>query len=338
MISPDATEDLDVNGKVNSLDLGVIIAYWSSVSPTPTPPPIVSCLSQPGPLVTKSGVQSSKYDARGSNALAADTKIDARQASWIANWPVQDSFNYPVVLEGGSGVCFFGGEITGNYPDQIGNDANTTWSYMHSTTGIEIGLPNFTIEGVRVHNYGDGISIRDNETSGFTVKNVYFSDIRDDCIENDYLRKGLVDDSLFDGCYSAFSSRSECSSCDGSNKVWTIQNSLIRLKATMGVYKNRGIIPGHDGFFKWGNDGGAQPNKSPQLALHNNIFRVDQDANNVGLGIPADNKLVSCSNNIMVWLGSGSYPDPLPEDCFTITTDVSVWDNAKTDWLSRHGY
>ena len=104
---------------------------------------------------------------------------------------------------------------------------------------------------------------------------------------------------------------------------------------TWGVYKNRGLIPGHDGFFKWDDSG-----ISPKLALHNNIFLAGQPANNIGLGIPAG-KLASCSNNIMVWLGSGSYPDPLPQTfngqpCFTITTDKSVWDRAVIDWLSKH--
>jgi hypothetical protein len=210
---------------------------------------------------------------------------------------------------------------------------------MHSTTAMGIYTENTTIEGTRIYNFGDGINFKYGPSGNFIIKGVHLSHIRDDCVQNDQLYSGLIDDSLFDGCYSAFSARTyigqDPPAQDGSINLWTIRNSLIRLEPMWGVYKNRGLIPGHDGWFKWDASG-----ISPQLALHNNIFRVDQDANNVGLGIPSG-KLESCSNNIIVWLGSGPYPDPLPstlnnQPCFTITTDPSVWDNAVANWLSTH--
>ena len=210
---------------------------------------------------------------------------------------------------------------------------------MHSTTAVEVYAENTTIEGIRIHNYGDGIDFKYGPSANFIIKGVHLSYIRDDCVENDLLYSGLIDDSFFDGCYSAFSARTHSGQDppaeDGSNNLWTIQNSLIRLQPMWGVYKNRGLIPGHDGWFKWDSSG-----ISPRLALHNNIFRVDQDANNVGLGVPTG-KLESCSNNTVVWLGSGPYPDPLPttfnnQPCFTITTDPSVWDNAVVAWLTKH--
>ena len=52
------------------------------------------------------------------------------------------------------------------------------------------------------------------------------------------------------------------------------------------------------------------------------------------MGIPSS--LVGCSNNVMVWLGQGPYPAPLPA-CFTVTTDRSVWDAAVATWKLRHG-
>jgi hypothetical protein len=103
------------------------------------------------------------------------------------------------------------------------------------------------------------------------------------------------------------------------------------------VYKDEGLIPGHGAFFKWNKDN----NKSPRLALHNNVFRVDQPSNSSsGLGVPVG-KLESCSNNVVVWLGDGPYPDPLPKTfngkpCFTITTDKTVWDNAVQNWIAHH--
>lgn len=310
----------------------------AGIGPTLTmTPPVTSCLSQSGPLISITGNQTIRYDTRG-NPLAAYSKINAQTAVWTANWPVQDSFNYPILLAGGPNMCFTNGIIQGSYPDQIGADASTTWEYMHGTTALKVYAKNATIENIRIDNYGDGIDFSSN-TDNFTIKSVHLSSIRDDCIQNDWLYSGDIEDSLFDGCYSAFSARTyggqNPAPADGSSNIWTINNSLIRLAATWGVYKNRGLIPGHDGFFKWDNLG-----ISPQLALHNNIFRADQDANNVGLGLPAG-KLTSCSNNTMVWLGSGPFPEALPatfngQPCFTVTTDKSIWDSAVSDWLSRH--
>jgi len=303
-----------------------------------SPSPQLSCQYEPRPMITLSGVQIERFNRR-SNPLAENTKIDARTATWITQWPVQDQFNYPVQFAGGPSVFFSGGTIQGNYPEQIGSDSHSTWAYMHSTTAVGIYTENTTIEGTRIYNFGDGINFKYGPSGNFIIKGVHLSHIRDDCVQNDQLYSGLIDDSLFDGCYSAFSARTytgqDPPAQDGSINLWTIRNSLIRLEPMWGVYKNRGLIPGHDGWFKWDASG-----ISPRLALHNNIFRVDQDANNVGLGIPSG-KLESCSNNIVVWLGSGPYPDPLPttfnnQPCFTITTDPSVWDNAVANWLSTH--
>jgi len=327
-----ANGDFDNSGKVDGLDYVLWLNSYGKIEPK------TSCLSRPGPMVTVSGNQTVRYDTRG-NPLAADTKIDARTAVWTANWPVQDSFNYPILLAGGPNLCFSGGLIQGSYPDQISTDPNTTWEYMHGTTAIKSNGKNAAIENTRIDNYGDAIDLSVN-SENFIIKSVYLSTIRDDCVQNDWLYSGLIEDSLFDGCYSAFSARTysgQSPPADGTDNIWTIKNSLIRLQATWGVYKNRGLIPGHDGFFKWDSLG-----ISPRLALHDNIFRVDQEANNVGLELP-QGKLANCSNNTLVWLGSGPFPATLPEifngqPCFTITNDKSVWDKAVSDWKSRHGY
>ena len=338
--------DFDANGFVDGLDYVLWLnSYMQPNQPTPVPsvintpsPALQSCLKGAGPLINLSGNQTTRYDTR-SNTLAPSVRVDAVSASWTANWPVQDSFNYPVLLHGGPDICFSGGVIQGNYPDQISSDPNATWEYMHGTSAMKVSGENSIIENIRIDNYGDGIGFESN-TRNFAIKGTYLSKIRDDCLENDWLNSGLIEDSLFDGCYSAFSARTYSGQnppADGTNNILTINNSLIRLQASWGVYKNRGLIPGHDGFFKWDSLG-----ISPKISLHNNIFRADQLSNNVGLGIPSG-KLIDCSKNVMVWLGSGNYPDPLPtafngQPCFTLTTDISVWDKAVTDWKSRHGY
>jgi hypothetical protein len=180
---------------------------------------------------------------------------------------------------------------------------------------------------------------RGDPSYSFHIIGVHMSHIRDDCVQNDFMYSGLIEDSLFNGCYTAFSAQTPSPSrdFDGGHNVWTIRDSLIRLEPMEKVYGDRGLIPGHGAFFKWNNDN----DKSPRLALHNNLFRVDQPSNsNSGLGIP-EGKLASCSNNVVVWLGKGPYPDPLPETfqgkpCFTITTDITVWNQAVQNWLRWH--
>src|SRR3989344_6631691 len=172
---------------------------------SPTTTLQASCFTQAGPLVTLSYNQINRYDTRNST-LAQNSKIDARTATWTAQWPVQDSFNYPVILSGGSNICFNGGIINGSYPVQISTDANATWEYMHGTTAILVNTKNTTFENTRINNYGDGIGIKYG-AENFLLNKVHLSDIRDDCLENDWLYSGTVIDSLFDGCYSGFSAR-----------------------------------------------------------------------------------------------------------------------------------
>lgn len=284
-----------------------------------TPPPVTSasCLDQEGPLVTLTG-QKSTVDYR-SNPLAASTKVDARTATWYGTTA------YPIFVEGGAGICWSGGKVEGTFP------VSDSWDAMRSRKSFEVFSDKIIVENLRAHNYGDGITMKEGGTN-WTLRRVYFTQMRDDCVENDQLYVGTVDDSLFDGCYGGFSSRpgSSDSTSDGRNNLFTIKNSLVRLQPMQSVYS--GSSPGHGGFFKWDNNS----DRDNQLSLQNNIFRVDQLPNHGNLGVPAD-KLVGCSNNIVVWLGSGSYPDALPS-CFTITTDKSVWDNAVAKWKLDHGY
>src|SRR6185503_13161570 len=194
------------------------------------------------------------------------------------------------------------------------------------------------IDGLRVDNVTDGIRPRPGD--GFTVRNAWLSYVRDDCIENDYMSGGLVEDSLFDGCFVAFSARPSTpiidAGYDGSAKLWTIRDTLVRLQPMPGPPEPSDDNLGHNGFFKWHLWDRPAESLSPKLALHGNVFMAER----VGqvrpdrMGIPPG-QLQSCSNNVMVWLGPGDFPGALPE-CFTVTRDRAVWDNAVADWIARH--
>ncbi len=292
------------------------------------PMPASLCLGRTAPvIVIIAGEQKHQYRSK-SNPLPEGALVHAKTAVW------NHVHDYPVVVEGGPDICFSGGAVRGEYAN------SASWDRMHDTTAFTFRTNGETIvENVRVHNYGDGISFsRGGAKETFHITGVWMTHIRDDCVQNDYMYGGLIEDSLFDGCYTAFSAQEhdDTEENDGSKNIWTIRSSLIRLKPMAKVYNDQGLIPGHGAFFKWGSDG-----TEPGLALHDNIFRVDQPSNsNNGLGIP-QGRLVSCSNNTVVWLGSGPFPNPLPETfngtpCFTITTDPWVWENAVQQWKHHH--
>jgi hypothetical protein len=279
--------------------------------------PTPRCRDGAGGIVVIRGTQRGKLVRV---AIPAGTRLDATSARWIGVG------TFPIQLAGDAGpVCFAGGHVEGTWPPEA------PWAVTHSTAALYARVADLTVEGTRIATYGDGIRFRDG-TRRFVVRGVHMRDIRDDCISNDVLAGGETDDTLLEGCYTAFSARPVEGErqWDGRDQVWTIRRSLIALQRQIGVYK--GPSPGHGGFFKW--DTGAQ-DLGPRLVLHDNVFRADGPSNHTTMGVPPG-KLAGCSNNVMVWLGRGPYPARLPS-CFTITTDRAVWDGAVARWKARHG-
>jgi hypothetical protein len=272
------------------------------------------------------------YTSQYRPSVPTGSGIDARNAYFIAS----QANNYPVYIASGSYLT--GGTVSGNF------DVNQSWSYFSSVggTGLYLYLSQqtpFVVEGLRLDNHHDGIRLRRN-VQNFVVRNIHFTNIHDDCLENDFYYSGLVEDALLDGCYVAFSARQGSNpAVGGPNEIWTIRNSLVRQQPFVAPYS--GPSPGHGPTFKLGED--AEDGTPPKLSLHGNIFRLDQRPSHGAALIPPGARIDSCSNNIVVWLGGGSFPGGLGTDpssgqpCFAVTTDVSVWDNAKADWLARHG-
>jgi hypothetical protein len=252
---------------------------------------------------------------RFTSDIADRTAVDALGALWL------QTDDWPISFGGGSGGCWVGGEIVGTYAQ------STPWETFHHTGGLNFTNADFTIDGLRVHNIGDGIRVRAG-ADNFRITGVHLSFIHDDCVENDQLYTGVLEDSLLDGCYVAFSARpSKSDSVDGRGNTETFRDNVVRLQPMPTVYK--GKAPGNGGFFKWDEHG-----RGPKLVVRDNVFRADQRPNHQTLGLPEGYK-VQCSNNVVVWLGKGRYPDKLPK-CFRITRDRTVWDRAVADWQDAH--
>ena len=303
-----------------------ITAPVTAPTPTPTPVPVSgACLSRSsGSLATISGAKTSKFDNR-SNPYPSNTKVDARTASWIG------VSTFPVDLSAYNSTCWSGARIASLM------DESSSWRTYHSSAGMYvINSPNFMLEGVRIHNFGDGIRFTPGNNPNWTLRGAWISHSHDDCVENDRLDSGTIEDSFFDGCYVGFSARPGNSFQDSlaaaggtSSHVEIIRNSLVRLQRQVGVYS--GPSPSSGGFFKVENDL-TQINIS--WVLENNIFRADGPS---GIGTLCLNQhgKFTARNNVLVWLGSGDFPCSLPSG-WTLTRDQSVWDNAVADWKARH--
>src|SRR5690348_1283099 len=310
-------ETKTVSATINSVTIAQTATVTVAAAPTPPPRVAGSCLAQTGPLITLSGLETSDYENPN---LSPGTKIDASTAQFLNK-------NWFAVRVSGSGACYHGGEIIGQWPP------STPWTFMYTTYGVLVDTgSNVIVEDAVVYNYGNGISFQQ-QAPNWTVRRVYFPYGRDGCVENDFQLSGTVDDVLMEGCYSPFAAQGGYP-VNGSNNVETIQNSVVWAEAMDGVYS--GALPGHVGIFEWGAT-------SPQLALFNNVFRADENSSERYLA-PPPGKLVGCANNVMIWEGAGAFPEPLPatfngQQCFTLLTGqagLDYWNSAVAQWKARH--
>lgn len=264
------------------------------------------------------------------NDWSSDGFYDAVGEVWHFN---SEIVQYPLDLR--SGIwCWRGGTVIRTDP------LNETWSDAKhpNNSAFNAWSDNMVWDSVRIHNAHDAFRPDRRMNAWWEIRGSWVSYTRDDCIENDYFASGLVDDSLFDGCYVFISSRNGITPPDPPNTV-TVQNSLIRLQKMPGPYGHPDpSVMGHGELFKYQAD-------SPELVLKNNIFLIEGCA---ATKYRAENcekpdmigfkKLRECSNNIIVWVGEGNFPGTIPDDpsCVTVTTDVGVWEEARTAWLADH--
>lgn len=269
--------------------------------------------------------------------LTEDTNFDATGDIWTCAAAVGNTdCNNTYHIDGGAyDFCSQGGLVRWT------NDTALTRTDMYTNSGGGGGV-RLVNQGVaalydmRVHNTFDGLRL---VPTSFDIQGVWLSYIRDDCIENDGMRPGTVDDSLFDGCYVFLSSRNNDPQPYTGDV--TVQNSLIFMEAMPGPDYNA-VIKNDPDYFGYGATIKYQA-QSPPLNLHNNVFLMDdiddpdQDWREPAfLGFPA--ALNNCSGNLIVWIGDGDFPGNIPSDtsCVTVTTDITVWYKRKYQWITEH--
>lgn len=277
-----------------------------------------SVLAAVCPTVILTGTQK-VFDTRKA-PLAACTLLKASGATWTAMG------NNPINWAGRPRGLWLGGTVIGKW-----NQATTPWSSYHSTAGMHARVDTSVVEGLRVHNYGDGIRFMEPSTKAFVLRGAWFSDIHDDGVENDLYKTGLVEDSFLDGVYVAFSGRPAAATyqtIDGSKITYTIRNNVVRLKAFALTAKAPNTS---GGFFKIEN---RLPARNMKWVVEGNVFRADGRPGTGTLCLNQHGKFTA-RNNILVWRGTGNFPCTLPPG-WTLTRDIRVWDAAVAAWKARH--
>lgn len=311
------------------------------------------------PAVTKTltGTQTSGVSASNNGGT-----WDFTTAVWNNSpYPVE----YPVRSESWTKGCLYGGTVNGNIPrsqtrDQWynGEDGGTHYggeAYRHTLTNT---AGNFLY--MRNSYASDVEDAFDPQATNFDstvyLDHVHAKYIRDDCIENEgsgsdqHPASMKLTNVLFDGCFTGFGMRPSGSTSQQNGEgpqTFDVENSLVYIQPQpLGpIYcsdtsVNRGrckptgtsnVWLGSYGIWKWSD-------KAPShVVVRNTIFRLDMPSYS---SCRAQEWPAGTYENVtLVWTGDGAYKDA--GDCsnvlppgVTLTTDVSVWNNAKNAWLN----
>ncbi len=233
---------------------------------------------------------------------------------------------YPLRVYDSKAVVLLGGRFDGEVPQ------SSEWvhTYCNSTA---VGLwdsPYGSVEGLRARRVWDGIRFA-RASAFFRVDRVWLSDVRDDCIENDFLLAGMIKDSLFDGCFSVISMRSpDDAAPDNSATIVTLAGVLMRLQP----YLYRGVV--RQGFPVKGNA------TSPSLVIHDSVIAISGEEMINPTALSASlSKIEDCRNNLFLFTSDKAWPDKLakPPSCFRVLQGEAArlaWQEARQNWIDCH--
>ena len=265
-------------------------------------------------------------DARNASFTVANSRNSAPNAFIGCDMGWQPINRYPLVIRNCPGVHFIGGRFDGQVP------LTTDWRHTYCNSAamlVRDGTSHATIEGVRARRCWDGVRFIDH-VNDFRLRGSWLSEIRDDAVENDYLASGVVEDCLFDGCFSGISLDPGSREGDGRQETVTIDRSLIR----MGAYLAKGEIT-HQAPVK-------AADVSPRLKITETIFALTA-ANMRGFRRLERTwaRMIESRDNALLWLPDEPIPAelPLPRAGFALHTGADArecWDKARRQWITSH--
>jgi hypothetical protein len=292
------------------------------------------------------------YAATGANPIPNGT-LDAVDAEIVGDQVPFLDYPFRITNSQSPDVCVVGGLIRSARPH-----GSTLWEEWKGGAGVITKSPRTQLVRTELTNVGDGFRAATGDSDNWILRGVKVTRAHDDCVENDQMHNGLIDDSFFNGCYVFYSARVKGGQ-DHPDSVVTITNSLVKLEQMPFVHGGlQG--PGQNGFWKMGTGVAGVNGTSPRLVVSNTVFWVDSYALENDLRIPGydadgdpatDDKVrylapEDCSSNTIVWAGPGAFPDQQwyldnYPDCFQIlsgSTGADFWQASVDEWNTAHNY
>jgi hypothetical protein len=324
--------------------LALVATAAAVAPPVLTSDAAVAC---PATTLTRTGPQ-----ATAVNQANPGGTWDLRGAVWT-NSP--DPVVYPIQSDSWTAGCIIGGYVDGNTPDGLTREQTYGSTAYDDAEGVRVNVTAgswLNVTDTRVEDVEDAFDPNGGSVSSTTyLTHVRTSDrIYDDCIENEQVVHNLiVADSLFDGCFTGFAMRPDgLSGAQNGTAPATFQvtNTLMHVQpqllgstycsAAWEPYRCKptgtpGVWLGAHGIWKWSTAAPAT------VIVRDSIFRLDQPGLSSCRAFqwPAG----SYSNVTVVWTGAEPYAtaggctNVVPAGV-TVTTDVSVWQNAVAAWLA----
>jgi hypothetical protein len=245
---------------------------------------------------------------------------------------------YPVYFNTAGGtICLIGLKVQGQQHREL--FWNVLKSFYDGDGSHAQGSGHVVIRNLWTDNVEDGFAPRGPVNGGgalttmdWEVHDSYARYNRDDWLENDAMFNGLIDNVLIDGTFVFFSARPNTG---GRNYTINISNALVHMQDL----PYNGDMGMHPGYFTDGNVAHAQLFKmatagTPTLTVTDSIFYIDPHTD------PVPNAWAwpkgTYTNVTLVWTGTKPFWSAPPAGV-TITNDVSVWTNARANWLIAHG-
>ena len=325
------------------LMVAVVAMIAATAACTPRDTARDACLGGDRPIMTTPPVNTTRWPS-SSLLIPSGTTIDARGATFENS--VFDVNGYAIAIKihtvpgTREALCVVGGTLFSTLDPE-----NTLWNSWHRHVGMIIDQPDFQLVGTSFRNQGDMISFAGGASNWKMIGVRADGDgvlphgyIHDDCIENDAMNGGLVDDSKLDGCNVFLSS---IGGGDGGANTVEVRDSLVRLRPFHESFNPPKY--GYDqtgGFFKWAEVGGTG-GTPPQLVVRDTVFRADQPGaygGNVNgfLGLPPG---TVCDNVTLVGTAAWRASDlaSWTSQCTNLTLGTTAdWDAAVADWDAAH--
>jgi len=279
-------------------------------------------------------VVSGAFATQYSGTPADGETVDARSASWsmVDGWLATPKASID--------VCWVGGVFELTIDDTTVSPTSAWADIWHHNGGwtLKNGNTGWIFDGVTVRHVGDAFNIS-KTGQDFTIRHSHVSDVRDDCVQNDYMHAGVVHDNFFDGCYVGFSARASGAAPDGHLNTWVIRDNVIWIKPMYSVYK--GDSPGNGQIVKWEK---VAPQNAPKLVFKDNLVRVGKTPFQVGASLGEDfffPPATDFSGNTLYWDGPGTAPGSLQAwfdaaHGSKIVYTSAEWDAAVSAWWLAH--